>query len=666
MEHQPIQLLDAGVVGKIAAGEVVERPASAIKELVENSIDAGATAITVEIRDGGISYFRVTDNGCGIPTEQIKLAFARHATSKIRTESDLFEVGTLGFRGEALFSIASVGKVQLTTRTRDMAYAASARVEGGVLSEVQEAAGPLGTTLVVRELFFNTPVRLKFLKKPAYEATLVADMMMRLVLSHPEISFRYVQQGKTIYQSAGDGKLASALFAAYGKEAVRQMRYVSGHENGLLLEGYVGVGEMARGNRLGQTFFINGRYFRSPLLSKALEAACQGGVMVGHFPSCVLYLQLQPEQVDVNVHPNKLEVRFQRPDSIAAALEHIVRDTLAQRSVRESLEGVDKQQDVAPVEKECIRIQSVASEPVQVPTQTAPILPQREEAHEPFRPIVVPSSIYSKAQLKESATPYLIQSSLTVPPAVFLQAKPAGEDHASEAAAIEILPKREAPTRQVMPIVDTQSPNTSPKVEQLDFAPKCEELPLRFIGIAFATYLLFESGERLLLVDQHAAHERILYDRFMAKYGGQQLSQQLLQPQLVQLSQRECAQLLEFQDELAASGFEFEPFDDGAISVHAVPSVLGQSISVKEAMLEALQSVEGQRGQAMRERLRSAVMQMACKHAIKAGDTLKTDEAMALLRTLLTTDAEPTCPHGRPIVTEISRRELEKRFKRIQ
>lgn len=326
-----IRLLSDEVIGKIAAGEVVERPAAAIKEMVENSLDAGATAVTVEIRDGGISYFRVTDNGSGIQQSEIRMAFERHATSKITSADDLHAIETLGFRGEALASIAAVAKVTCTTRTNADTSGIKVTNHGGRIESIEESACPEGTTFVVRDLFYNTPVRLKFLKKPTTEAGYVSDLMMRLILSRPDVSFRYISQGKTLYHSAGDGKLPSAVFSIYGKE-MRTMREVNGHQSGVLVKGFVGVGDSGRATRAHQSFFINGRYMKSNVLSAGLETACREHIMAGRYPTCVLHVTMPFDMVDVNVHPNKLECRFQNDLAVMEAVEVIVRDALINRN----------------------------------------------------------------------------------------------------------------------------------------------------------------------------------------------------------------------------------------------------------------------------------------------------------------------------------------------
>lgn len=379
-----IQLLSDEVIGKIAAGEVVERPAAAIKELVENSLDAGASAVTVEIRDGGISYFRVTDNGSGIRGEDIRMAFERHATSKIRRTDDLFSIQTLGFRGEALASIAAVAHVTCTTRTKADQSGIKVQNNGGTIESIEEAACPEGTTFVVRDLFFNTPVRLKFLKKPVTEAGYVSDLMMRLILSRPDVSFRYISQGKTLYHSAGDGKLSSAVFSIYGREMLHSMHEVDGHQAGLILKGFVGVGESGRGSRNHQSFFINGRYMKSSILSAAVEAACRERVLSGKYPTCVLHLTMPYDTVDVNVHPNKLEVRFQNEAAVAEAVEAIVADALADKAPVEQPEVLRLTPEPPPtVPVTVVRQPVTASETAQPEAAVRPAVPPKVEKNRP-------------------------------------------------------------------------------------------------------------------------------------------------------------------------------------------------------------------------------------------------------------------------------------------
>lgn len=664
-----IKKLSAELIGLIAAGEVVERPASAVKELVENSIDAGAASVTVELREGGVRYLRVSDNGRGIPAEQIRLAFERHATSKLVKAEDLYDIRTLGFRGEALASIAAVAKVTCTTRTEDAAFGTRATVEAGEFTDIRQAASPVGTTIVVENLFENAPVRLKFLKKPSLEASLVSDYMLRLILSRPDISFRFVSQGKTIYRSMGDGSVESALYCLYGGEALKQMRKVHGHLYGVLVDGFVGVGELSRGNRQQQSFFVNGRYFRSPLMSKALENGCEGRVMIGRFPMCALFLKLPGRQVDVNVHPNKLEVRFQNELNVAEAVETLVREAMRSESLGARLSAAAQD---GPGARAASAETGFTVVPVGEPAdgQNAAAPAERESMpKQPFQaecqPVVSPlsehSSVETRKEPKEDRTG--MPASISVP-AMRLEGMALSETVMPRPNA-ELLRERyqeEAGNASAGGLFKEPSPERPALLEAAG-----EQGPvLRMVGIVFDTYWIFEAADRLLLVDQHAAHERILYDRMMARFEGGHISQRLLSPQLVRLTARDMALAAELTPVLRDAGFEIEPFDDTCVAVHAVPTLFGRNDSPRELLLEALDECQDGRGQATRERMRRQVAQMACKRAIKGGDKLSGPEIEGFLRSMLESGSMPTCPHGRPIVTEITRYALEKRFKRIQ
>lgn len=717
MQHRPIQRLADEVIGQIAAGEVVERPAAAVKELVENSIDAGATAITVELQDGGIRYIRVSDNGAGIPAGQVRMAFERHATSKLISAEDLFDVHTLGFRGEALASIAAVGKVSCTTRTADAEYGVRAQVDAGTFANLTEAAAPVGTTIVVKELFYNAPVRLKFLKKPALEASFVSDYIMRLILSHPEIAFRFVNQGKTVYRSAGDGTLDSAVYCVYGRDALRAMQRVEGTRNGVVMAGLVGVGDLSRGNRMQQSFFINGRYFRDDLLSKALENACEGYVMIGRYPMCVLSLQLPYRQVDVNVHPNKLEVRFQNPDAVARAVEELAREALRTVTLEDRLTGPAVGTDEPA--KDDFTLQPTGpdgqadagestrnfpagreAEPPQPESQNL-AQPLRQVKNEPqgsdvsndtarqAEPPSLPQDTYPSGMdtLSISSFPQLPTTAFHEGLTLTLDA-PASDPQSAEntkgmeaysadaeidiaipdAADDEPWLRREAVS--TFPAIMAQtvaraSAISEMQTEQMAFPKQDAKLSLRYIGAVFQTYLLFEANDRFLMVDQHAAHERVLFDRFMARYEGANSSQRLLSPQIVRLTARDVLQLAEMGDALTDAGFDVEPFDATSVAVRALPVILGVTPPTQELILDVLDEAHIQHGHLTRERLRRRVAQLACKHAIKGGDTLTDEDVRGLLTQMLATGAQPTCPHGRPIVSEWTRRELEKRFKRI-
>ncbi len=668
---RPIEKLSPEVIGKIAAGEVVERPAAAIKEMAENSMDAGASAITIEIRDGGIAHIRVTDNGTGIPQPQIRMAFERHATSKIISSEDLHHIETLGFRGEALASIAAVSRVTCTTRVRGEDSGITVVNEGGIIKEIREAACPEGTTFVVKDLFYNTPVRLKFLKKPATEAALVSDLVMRLILSNPGISYRLINQGKVIYHSPGDGKLESAVFSIYGKEMLKSMRFVSGGSRGVWLEGYVGIGDSARGNRSHQSFFINGRYLKSSILAQALEQGCKERVTIGHFPTCVLHLKMAFEAVDVNVHPNKLEVRFQNETDVFEAVRDLIQDVLRRDEALTNIPEMEltPAEENRPVFSNNITVRSkpndggAAVEKLQNIPIPASIQPPAEEtgpksqngsaelepksAFEPVvthRPIVIPVPGQKQSPaLRETYMPAFIK-----PPAA-----PAIPDTYSYIA------KEPEP-----PAVKTEPVMIEP--EAISALPEKDTRPdLRIMDVVFNTYILIEYGEQLLLIDQHAAHERLLFDQMMKAYDQHAAAQPLLVPQVVTLTHRELDTLEENREALAQTGFEVDSFGDHAIQIRAVPLILGQP-QAKSFFIELLDQLETMRGLTSLEKRRTAILQMACKRAVKGGERLPRVEIEDLVYRATESGVTPTCPHGRPLVVSITHQELDKRFKRIQ
>ena len=638
-----IQLLNDEVIGKIAAGEVVERPAAAIKELVENSLDAGASAVTVEIRDGGISYFRVTDNGSGIASGDIRMAFERHATSKITRAQDLQAIATLGFRGEALASIAAVSRVTCTTRTRSDESGLKARNEGGQMMSIEEAACPEGTTFVVRDLFFNTPVRLKFLKKPPSEAALVSDLMMRLILSRPDVSFRYINQGKTLYHSAGDGKLESAVFSIYGSEMLRTMRPVEGCQGGVVMKGYVGIGESARGNRGHQSFYINGRYMKSNLLSTAVESACRERVMIGKFPTCVLHLTMPFDTVDVNVHPNKLEVRFQNERGIYDAVEAIVRDALTERDALEKPAQLLLTPEKPP------------EKPVQVTKQSLTEPPPMAVAAPAAMPKPAPE-IRPRAPI-----PVAIPRVDAVPPVV---SKTVMRDSGAMPAMKPIIQNRPESEQTVKkPTVGLQMPAREP--EQVpSFLPDAPK-PMKLMGVAFNTFILVEYEDNLLMIDQHAVHERLLFDRMMKAYDQHEAGQELLVPMLVGVTRREQQLLNDNRELLEGIGLTVEPFGEQQVSIRSIPMILGNP-QAKDFLRDILDQLESERGVISMEKRRSAILQLACKKAVKGGDALSEAEIRDLVTRMIDQHVTPTCPHGRPLVISLSHQELDKRFKRIQ
>ena len=703
VEDRPILRLSEEIIGKIAAGEVVESPASAIKELVENSLDAGASCVTVEIRDGGISYLRVTDNGRGIPSRDVRLAFERHATSKIRKSEDLFDLHTLGFRGEALASIAAVSKLVLTTRTAQEEVGTRAVNEGGVFKTISEAASPQGTTIVARELFYNTPVRLKFLKKPATEAARVADVMAKMILAHPDISFRLTHNGKQIYASTGNGDLRSAVFCLYGREEAQAMLPVHA-EGSVSVDGLVGVGLQARSNRARQTFIVNGRTIRSPLLTQALEDGCRERVTIGHYPTCVLNIRMPVAMVDVNVHPNKLEVRFSDERLIFGAVSGAIRDSFStsplesaprislgaetepQRLTPSVVRVIDTQSEAgladARAQNERAETPSPAVKPEPCPQSPVPDT-ANPESRESSRPTPEQQAAFTSfvtqyfggAALRESAVPGpasqepIAFAKFERPTAPRVEASlPQREETASVAKADSESPEGAKEETAFQKVISPQPVPLEPVQEQMaGLEAKPEEDPLcgyRMVGVAFDTYILLQNDKQLLLIDQHAAHERILYERLMREIDQGGGSQILLTPQVIQVTPQDSAKIETFSEEIRAAGFDIEPFGDNAYTLRAVPNVLGVPQS-RAAFLDMVDRLGELRVLTTQQKRRDAILQMACKKAVKGGDRLSMEEIRPLLADMLATNAPPTGPHGRPLVVALTRSEIEKRFRRI-
>ena len=638
-----IRQLPPEVIGQIAAGEVVERPAAAIKELVENSMDAGATAITVDIKEGGLSSFRVVDNGSGIQPSDIRLAFARHATSKIRTAEDLYGVHSLGFRGEALASIAAVSKVTCQTRARGQDMGLTVRNEGGDILDIQDSACPEGTTFTVKELFYNAPVRRKFLKKPATETAAVSELMARLILSHPTVSFRFMADGKLVYFSAGDGRLESAVMSVYGTDTLKLLTKIEGTMNGVMLSGYVGVGDAGRGNRSHEHFFLNGRAMKSPLLSLAVENACRQRVTIGRFPMCVLHLTMPFENADVNVHPNKWEVRFQDERGVREAVETIVFETL------------EKTNEAPPIP------------PMFVQPEKAAPAPAKIQVSEPVQP---PEDAPKAALAKDSRLSAFTEdgrlpSFAPAPPPKEREPLPPRRMERSFASSLHesggsLLPPRKPETKKT----ETPPEPEAQQVEQPMVEQRFQQKPIRVIGVAFNTYILMEYGDLLILSDQHAVHERLLYEKFMKETASAPASQTMLIPQVVNLSPQEYACFEENQETLMKAGFDLSPFGDTSVQLRGVPIILGQP-QAESCLREALDELLDNPSATPADRT-SRVIQMACKHAVKGGERLPEDSVVQLIRDVIDQKVTPTCPHGRPLMVQLTRTELDKRFRRIQ
>ena len=643
-----IRLLDSNTIDKIAAGEVVERPSSVVKELVENAMDAGADAITVEIRDGGCSFIRVTDNGDGIEKDQIRKAFFRHATSKISTAEDLYHIHSLGFRGEALSSIAAVSMVELITKTKDSLTGIHYRLDGGVEKEFSEIGAPEGTTMIARELFFNTPVRKKFLKTPATEGSYVSDLMEHMALSRPDVAFQFMVNGNVRFHTSGNGDLKEIIYRIYGREIAGQLLPFTAQMEGLSIDGFLGSPSVVRSNRNFEFFFVNGRYIRSPLLSKGLEAGYKAWLMQHKFPFALLHLTSDPENIDVNVHPSKMEVRFSDQPGLYAFLEEQVREAMHRREMipdvklDEPAAGRKKEQ---PAPKE----QKVKEEQTKRETQKETVVPPM--------PPVAPRKPVPAADEGRKAGPEKEVSPNPEPAAREKKEKPEAPQPFETARRSRQLQEEEA----------QYTVSEAKQMELFDGKLLSEEAAKSYqiIGQVFDTYWLVQYEERLLIIDQHAAHEKVKYEALVKKLReGQVDSQNLAPPMILNLSAMEAHTLQEYGDYFARMGFEIEDFGGNAVAVRAVPCDLYGHYE-KDFLQGILDELEEEPPRGTPAIIAEKLASMACKSAVKGNMRISTKEMEALLDQLLSLENPYHCPHGRPTIITMSKYELEKKFKRI-
>ena len=632
-----IHLLEKKVAELIAAGEVVERPCSVVKELVENCIDAGATAVTVEIKNGGVRYIRVTDNGCGIAREDVPTAFLRHATSKVYKESDLDAISTLGFRGEALASVAAVAHVELITRPSEEPIGTRYCIDGGEETLLEDAGCPKGTTILVRDLFYNTPARMKFLKKDVSEANAVASAVDRIALSHPEVSVKFIRDGKQERMTPGDGKLLSAIHAVFGRQFAQSLLPVDYALGGVKVSGYISKPSASRPNRSMQSFFINGRYVRTRTAAVALEEACKGSVMVGKFPACVLNIELNLTLVDVNVHPAKIEVRFVNERPIFDAVYHACKNALGADTPAQEIDLSQVSKLVRTPKAETAQQLTLSSTPA--PAKAPP--PKRSVDRAAFQ---APADI--------SYAPSPIVSIPSIPKAPAVPRNPGWD------IVVEEEPKEpQAPPAPKQPVNPPLAPSKEPAPN--DGAPFAREV--RLIGEAFSTYILLECADELLLIDKHAAHERLLYERI--KSQAQLTPQLLLAPVTVTLDRESYAAVLENFETLSSLGFETEDFGAGAVLVRSAPLQMdGQDAGdlVAEIAGKLTKNVKD----LTPERLEWVYHSVACRAAVKAGDHSNPRELFDLAKRTLEEDVRH-CPHGRPVAVRLTKKQLEKQFGRI-
>ena len=709
-----IHVLDKHTAELIAAGEVVERPASVVKELLENSIDAGATQVTVSIESGGVKLIEISDNGTGIEAEYISTAFIRHATSKIETPDDLTNIHTLGFRGEALASIASVARVELTTRTEVDEFATVYRIEGGEEVSREPGARAVGTTIRVKDLFYNTPARMKFLKKDSSEGTFVSDTVTHVALSHPEVSVKFIREGKLQYVTPGDGQLRGAAYAVLGREFSRDLIELKNQEGVYRITGLITPPKSCRASRSMQHFYINGRYVRNRTMMAGMEMAFKGTMMQGKFPGGILLLEMPADLVDVNVHPAKIEARFARENDVFDVVYHAVKLALAQPGTGERLftfeadkkdekaekpkidadiikndvknnnftglsaiirgqadPGVLPQQHWEPAKPAAAPQQPAPSAAMQIPT--APSVPrwkgsaQNEDMLDPFVTLHSPKLETTKAP--EPFRAAASETQLDVEPEFGETKLHSPRDHMAAWNPAQEAPKEEpesAPCAETEPDApEAAEQETVPaEPEQMNFDPTADQPePLRYVGEVFRTYILAERGDELCLIDKHAAHERQLYEKLAANYGNVP-SQMLLEPAAIDLAAEEKQALLDNIPLLENAGLEIADFGGNTVVLRAVPADV-EPQNAESLLVEIANKLLKGGHDALNEHTEWVLHSISCRAAIKAGDKSSPQELLALAEKILSGEVPPFCPHGRPCVLKLTRKELEKQFGRI-
>ncbi len=704
-----IQVLDQNTINQIAAGEVVERPASVVKELMENAIDAGATAITVEIREGGIGFIRITDNGCGIPKQEIPLAFLRHSTSKIRSAEDLLTVSSLGFRGEALSSIAAVSQVELITKTADSLTGSRYQIEGGTEKGLEEVGAPDGTTFISRNLFFNTPARRKFLKTAATEGAHVADLVEKMALSHPEVSIRLIVNNQNKLHTSGNHNLKDIIYTVYGREITANLIPVTIEHEVVRVTGFIGKPVIARGNRNFENYFINGRYIKSVLISKAIEDGYRSYMMQHKYPFTMLHFSVEPEYIDVNVHPSKMELRFKDGETMYRVIQQAIADALGGKELIPQVEIGGGKASEKPTSAVGAANAPTASKPAE--NFLADLEPKKEKrAPEPFEKnrmaaMGLGAPAYPNGQAKPKENDRLAESRASYPaPGKPLASGPASNVmrqtaaisaprkeafHAGRASSQEApAPSQDVQAPQMRqdssakPIPERAQTQQTPPVIPAAEAPKTEE-PVqmemfdnrllsekaryrhRLIGQVFDTYWLVEFNENLYIIDQHAAHEKVLFEKNFASLKSREYTSQFISPPIIlTLSMQEEDLLKRHMDVFTDIGFEIEHFGGSEYAVRAVPDNLF-SLAKKELLLELLDGLTEENAGGGSETIYNRIATMSCKAAVKGNNRLSEREANELIDQLLGLENPYACPHGRPTIIAISKYEMEKKFKRI-
>ena len=651
-----IHVLDSHTAELIAAGEVVERPSSVVKELCENAIDAKATHVSVSIRRGGVELIEISDNGTGIEAESVPTAFLRHATSKIRTQDDLETIHTLGFRGEALASIASVAHVELLTKTKDDEFACLYRISGGQEQGFEAAARGVGTTMCVKDLFYNTPARMKFLKKDTSEGNYVADVVSQLALAHPEVSFRFVREGKAQFQTPGDGNLLGVAYAVLGREFARDLLEVDGGVEPYVVRGLITPPRACRASRSMQFFFVNGRFVKNRTMMAALEAAYKGTLMQGKFPGSVLALTLPPQLVDVNVHPAKTEVRFAREKEVFDAVYTAAKSALMHKDASHQMFSFAH----VPQTETKEQVMPASRKEGKAPARPEPQRPQPVSAtwEAPGARNTMPKETSAQVQAYGKML-HTLASEMTVPYGNTEKIMPKTPETpvVSSPASVQI-----PATVPDLPTPQLQMDIHSPQQMELPGAGLSDE-PLRVVGELFHTYIVTQRGDSMCLIDKHAAHERIIYEKLLAGMDKQIPSQVLLAPVMVRLNAEEKEAILHSQTLLLQNGLEVEDFGGSSVVVRAIPADV-QAENAQDLVVELAKGLMENPRQARSENAQWVMHSIACRAAMKAGDKTPVQQLVQLAQDVLDGKIPPFCPHGRPVVLEITRKELEKQFGR--
>lgn len=653
-----IALLSQETIDKIAAGEVIERPSSVVKELVENAIDAGSSAVTVEIKEGGISFIRISDNGCGIEREQIPLAFLRHSTSKIKSVEDLFTVTSLGFRGEALSSIAAVSQVELITKTNGDFTGSRYLIEGSKEVSLEEIGAPDGTTFIIRNLFYNTPARKKFLKSAQTEGTYIHELMQRMILSHPDVAFKFIMNNQVKLQSSGNGNIKDIIYHLYGRDITKALLPIA-HENELFkVSGFIGKPMISRGNRGYELYFVNGRFIRSQILSKAIEDAFKPFLMQHQYPFTVLYFEIDSSLLDVNVHPTKMELRFSNQQELYREVQSILSAALVHRDIIPEVPVDTPKKN----EMEVPKIEKVMPEPFeQKRLEEIRKAVRKDSPYEIKYPVSRPmgtGSVNSAAQEK------LLDTIKSMPP----------EDMMEERIQKEPLPEQSkketekelAKEAYVLREEETYGAKPEGSYEQGSFLKEEEMAKQKIIGQLFDTYWLVEYNDRLFIVDQHAAHEKVMYEKLKKQFEKKEFTSQAISPPIViTLSMREAEVLERFKEQFTKLGFEIEHFGGAEYSICGVPGNLYR-LNTRDVLIEMLDELtDGISERATTDVILDKIASMSCKAAVKGSQRLSLPEMEQLMKDLMQLDNPYNCPHGRPTIIAMSKYEIEKKFKRI-